>query len=96
MAVGMYMAIPGGDADFYDSVMDHLEWDTKPLPAGFVSHYAGPSPDGGWFIFDVWDSQQDFENFAQERLKGAVGAATGGEAPDLQPQFIPIHRQAHA
>ena len=95
MAVGMLMQMPGADAGFYDSVLEHLDWDTKPKPQGFVSHYAGATSDG-WFVFDIWESQADFERFAQERLVSAVGAASGGQPPDLQPQFIPIHNQDHA
>lgn len=95
MAVGMLMQMPGMTADVYDSVMEHLDWENTPKPQGFVSHYAGPSSDG-WFVFDIWESQADFERFAQERLMSAVGAASGGEMPDIQPQFIPIHYQDHA
>ena len=95
MAVGMLMQMPGADAGFYDSLLEHLDWDTKPKPQGFVSHYAGATSDG-WFVFDIWESQADFERFAQERLMSAVGAAAGGQPPDMQPQFIPIHNQDHA
>jgi hypothetical protein len=95
MAVGMTIRIPGMDAATYDSVMEHLEWNEQDLPDGFVSHYAGPTDDG-WFVFDVWESQQDFERFLHERLGSALAAATGGEAPSIQPQFIPIHNQDHA
>lgn len=89
------MQMPGATAEFYDSVMEHLDWESKELPAGFISHYAGPTADG-WLVFDVWESQADFERFAQERLTAAVTAASGGEAPPMQPQFIPIHNQDHA
>jgi heme-degrading monooxygenase HmoA len=95
MAVGMLMLGPGLDASFYDSVMEHLEWETKPKPQGFVSHYAGPTSDG-FMVFDIWDSQADFERFAQERLTSALAAAGGGQPPDVQPQFIPIHNEDHA
>jgi len=95
MAVGMLMQLPGGTKEFYDSVMEHLDWDEQDLPEGFVSHYAGPTKDG-WLVFDVWESQEDFEQFAEERLIAALTAATGGEAPPVQPEFVPIHREDHA
>jgi hypothetical protein len=41
MATGMLIQIPGMNSDVYDSVMEHLDWDEKPLPQGFVSHHAG-------------------------------------------------------
>ena len=95
MPVGMNIEIPGMTADVYDQVMANLDWDGQPLPQGFISHYAGPS-DNGWFVFDTWESQQDFENFARDRLIAAIGAAVDGEPPEVHPRFIPIHREAHA
>jgi len=95
MAVGMNIELPGMTADVYDRVMTNLGWDDQPLPPGFISHYAGPI-EGGWFVFDTWESQQDFENFARDRLMAAIGAAVGGEPGQIQPRFIPIHREAHA
>jgi len=95
MAVGMLLQSDEFDQELYDSVMEHLEWDEKDLPEGFVSHYAGPTSTG-WLVFDVWESQGDFERFLQERLGPAMGAATGGQVPSLEPQFIPIHNQDHA
>jgi hypothetical protein len=94
MAVGMLMQSDEFTEELYDSVMEHLEWGEKDLPAGFVSHYAGPT-ENGWLVFDVWESQEDFERFLQERLGPAMGAATG-QMPPIEPQFIPIHNQDHA
>jgi hypothetical protein len=95
MAVGMLVRIPGGTAEYYDSVMEHLDWDNAPKPQGFISHYAG-STDDGWLVFDVWESRQDFERFAQERLMTALSAASDGEAPALNPVFAELHNQDHA
>lgn len=95
MAVAMLMQAPGLTAEIYDSAMEHLEWDEKDLPEGFISHYACPTSDG-WLVFDVWESQEDFERFAQERLGAALAAATGGQAPPIEPQFFAIHNQDHA
>ncbi len=93
MATGMLVQMPGMNSDVYDSVMEHLDWDGTPLPQGFISHSAG-STATGWLVFDVWESQEDFERFYQERLKQALEAATGGQAPQIQPTFVQIHRQA--
>ena len=95
MAVGMLVQLPGGTADFYDSVMDHLEWDTREKPKGMVSHYAGSTP-GGWLVFDIWESQADWERFMAERLGSALAAAAGGQAPKVEPTFVQIHREEHA
>ena len=95
MAVGMLVRIPGGTQELYDSIDEHLGWDGKEYPPGFISHYAGPTADG-WLVFDVWESQEDFERFAQEDLGPAVAAATGWQAPEMTPTFIPIYNQDHA
>ena len=94
MPVGMLAQLPGVNAEGYDSVMQHLEWDTKPKPDGFISHHAGPTANG-WLVFDVWESQGDFERFAQERLAPAMQGAFG-EVPEMSPTFVPIHREEHA
>ena len=52
MAVGMLVEAPGVNAEGYDSIMQHLEWETKPKPQGFVSHYAGPT-ESGWLVFEI-------------------------------------------
>jgi hypothetical protein len=95
MAVGMLVQIPGGTQEFYESVMSNLDWDNAPKPAGFISHHAAVDSDG-LVVFDTWESQQDWENFAQGRLGEAMGAATGGDAPQVQPRFVQILREDHA
>ena len=95
MPVGMLIQLPGATAEFYDSVMEHLDWDTIERPQGFISHYAGPTGDG-WLVFDVWETQADFERFVAERLGAALAAASGGTPPEIAPTFVPIHREDHA
>lgn len=95
MAVAMVMEAPGLTAEVYDAVMQHLDWNEQELPDGFVSHYAAPTDDG-WLVFDVWESQEDFERFFDARLGAALAAATGGQAPSLEPRFLPIHNENHA
>ena len=49
----------------------------------------------GLFIFDVWEKAEDWKRFADERLGAAIAAATGGQAPPMEPHFYPLHRQEH-
>ncbi len=95
MATGMLIQFPGGTQDFYDSVMTNLDWDNQPPPPGFISHHAGADSEG-LVVFDTWESQQDFENFLHTRLMAAIGAASGGNAPQAQPRFVQIVREEHA
>src|SRR4051794_14378100 len=36
-------------------------------PDGYCMHAAGATPDGGFRIFEVWESRADFDRFAKER-----------------------------
>ena len=40
-------------------------------PAGALFHSEGPTDDGGWWVFDVWASEQDFETFRRDVLQPA-------------------------
>lgn len=95
MPVAMVMEVPGLTAEIYDAAMEELEWHEKDLPDGFISHYAAPTDDG-WFVFDLWESQEEFEHFAATRLGAALAAATGGPVPAIEPRFLEIHNQDHA
>ena len=92
MAVGMLMQMPDGTIELYEGVMEALEWDTSTPPEGLISHCAGVGP-GGLTVYDVWESADQFLRFAEDRLKPALAQAAGGEIPEIEPQFIPLHYQ---
>jgi hypothetical protein len=70
---------PGMDAAVYDQVNDRIDPVGDP-PAGLIFHSAGPSPDGGWRIVDVWESRDAFDRFFEERVQPAVVEVIGEEA----------------
>ncbi len=94
MPVAFVAEIPGMTTETYDRVMETMSWDSSDLPAGLISHYASEMP-GGVFIFDVWESAEDWQRFAETRLGAALEAATDGMAPAIEPRFYPIHRESH-
>jgi heme-degrading monooxygenase HmoA len=96
MAFGMVIESSEMTAELYDSVMGHLDWDSQEFPPGLISHYACQMDDGGLYIFDVWESPDDFQRFAETRLGPAVDAASGGSPPSIEPTFFPLHREEHA
>jgi len=53
---------------------------------GFISHSGGPSPSGGWRIVEAWESEEDSENFFNEKVRPNV-------APDVTPvrTYYPLH-----
>jgi hypothetical protein len=59
-------------------------------PDGLILHTAGQS-EQGWYVYDVWESQEHFQRFLADKLGPAlesIGAGGGGARPE--PQFYPI------
>jgi hypothetical protein len=44
-------------------------------PAGLHTHLAGPTEGGGWLVVEVWETQEDQEEFMNTRLGPALGQA---------------------
>ncbi|MCU1602830.1 MAG: hypothetical protein JWO22_3539 [Frankiales bacterium] len=57
------------------------------VPDGLVVHVAGPSPDGGWQIIDVWETEAQCNAFRTQQLVPAVARATEGSAGPAQPSI---------
>lgn len=91
MAVGMLLSIPGFTQEHYEQVNQKL-WGHYPMepadaPSGLILHSAGPAPDG-WYVYDIWETREDFQRFAEERvgpaMQSVVGDAAGGPpVPDF-------------
>jgi hypothetical protein len=57
-------------------------------PEGLIVHTAGQRPDGGFRVFDVWESREAMERFERERLVPAIEDVAQGEGPPQPEQFI--------
>ena len=86
MAVAMMVDNPNGSQEIYDRVREQLGLER---PAGGIFHVAGPSPNGGWRVIEVWESEEDAKRFVKERLLPAFEAV--GAAPPPRPQFWLVH-----
>jgi hypothetical protein len=94
MAVGMLLAGEGVTEESYQRLTEEM-FGSFPMrqeqaPDGCLLHTAGQS-EQGWYTYDVWESQEHFQRFVDEKLKPAmetIGAGGGGAPP--QPQFFPI------
>jgi hypothetical protein len=95
MSVGILQMIPGGTKEQYDQVNQEMFGQPTPpldqLPEGLILHSAGPA-EGGWYIYDIWESKEDFERFMEGPLKSAINAVLGDQAPPPgpEPQFFEI------
>jgi len=88
MPIAVLIDNPEGSQETYDKVRTQLGLEEQP-PAGGILHVAGPSPDGGWRIVEVWESQEDADRFVAERLAPALEAV--GVTGRGQPQVWPVH-----
>jgi hypothetical protein len=66
----------------YDGVQALLKVNSD-VPAGLLLHTAGFTGTGLFRIFGVWESEQDWQRFREERLMPAVAPlmASGSQAP---------------
>jgi heme-degrading monooxygenase HmoA len=89
MAVVTVNEIKGGNQDFYDRVNSEVMPDSK-LPEGCQVHIAGPVDDG-WRVITVWDSEEQFQQFRDEKLIPALREA--GEGDRITPSISadPVH-----
>ena len=78
------------DEGAYKRIMDGLG--PEP-PKGLVSHVAIKRPEGGLRYIDVWESEDDWDRFAEERLHPVVHPllqGVFGEAIPPEPERVPL------
>ena len=68
----------GDDTSNYDALHERITA-SGPIE-GFLVHTAGATPDGGFRIFEVWQSEEAFQRFVQERLMPLLQELGGGDA----------------
>jgi hypothetical protein len=90
MAVVVVNQVEGGTQDFYDQV------NTKVMPGGTLPegcrlHVAGPV-ENGWRVITVWDSEDRFQQFRDEKLIPAIREVDAEEriAPSINAD--PVYR----
>jgi hypothetical protein len=78
------------DATFYGRITDGLG-DTP--PEGLVVHLAIERAEGGLRYIDVWESQDHWDRFVEQRLHpvvhGLLGEVFGDELPS-EPEQVPL------
>jgi hypothetical protein len=66
MSVVVISVAPGVGAEQDAAMLAALDLENSP-PVGGRLRIAGPT-DAGWRIISLWDSQEDFDAFARDRL----------------------------
>jgi hypothetical protein len=92
MAVVIVNEMQGGSQALYDEVTKRVMPGDQ-LPDGCRDHIAGPI-DGGWRVITVWDSDEQFQRFRNEKLLPALQDAPGSVAPAITAD--PVHKHVTA
>jgi hypothetical protein len=90
MSVVIVNEIEGGNEELYEQVNPKVMPDGK-LPDGCQLHIAGPV-ESGWRVITVWESEDRFQQFREEKLIPAMQEASEGDriAPHISAD--PVHR----
>lgn len=74
----------------YDATVEEMGIRDNP-PRGLIHHWCAPVS-GGLRICDVWETREDFERFAKEKI-GPIATKHG--MPPAVPEITPIHEMIH-
>lgn len=89
MAIAMMIDNPQGSQELYERT--RAELDLQERPAGGILHLAGPSPNGGWRVIEVWETPEDAQRFVEDRLRPAWRAIGHSPPQGVEPEFWPVH-----
>ena len=86
MAIAIYFHPEAMSATQYDEIMTRLEAAGSAKPKG-RSHHSTFGPDDHLMVYDIWDSQEDFDAFGQTLMPilAEFGVDPG------QPDVMPVH-----
>ena len=86
MAIGVYFSPESVNTKQYDEVINQLDAAGASRPTG-RSHHSAFGPPDHLMVFEVWDSQADFDAFGTTLMPIL---AKNGINPG-QPSIMPIH-----
>jgi len=86
MAIVVLNEGPEWTRDLYDQIVERVMPGNQP-PEGLLAHVAAPR-DIGWGVVDVWESEQAFERFMQEKV---MPAARDMGAPPFDTEVYEVH-----
>jgi hypothetical protein len=88
MAVVMRMEWPEVTREQYDATLEAVGWEENP-PDGAIFHVAY-FDEGGFKVVDVWEKEEDFQRFFEERLSAGIGQVGIEGQPNVT--FATAHR----
>ena len=89
MAIGVLLDIPGGTQEQHEEVnqkaFGNPKGPSEPI-SGLIVHTAGATK-SSWRIFDVWESEDDFQRFMNETIMPAM---EGMDMPEIPPEIYEL------
>ncbi len=83
MAVGVVLDFKDATLEQYDQVIQKMGLRLgEPLADGGISHWV-TGTDDGFRVYDVWESREHFERFAQEQIGPFAQEAGIGSPPEI-------------
>ena len=77
---------PEGSQEIYERIRAQLGLER---PTGGIFHIAGPSPNGGWRVVEVWETEEEADRFFHERFVPALRSLGLSKTPARE--FWPVH-----
>jgi hypothetical protein len=96
MAVAYYSEFPQGSSEVAQQVAERVNQQIGPEgPDGGIYHAEGPRGDGGWWTFNVWESEDAAQRFFRDTLMPILQDVGVGR-PDSQPRMLNVHWESNS
>jgi hypothetical protein len=87
MAIHLFVRGDGFTKDIYENARKEVNWEGNP-PPGMVLHAASFDNSGNIRVADVWESEDQWNNFLNTRLMPYMQKA---KVPPLKTEIFQIH-----
>lgn len=95
MAVAFYSEFPDASTQMAQQVAERVNQEVgSEGPEGAIYHAEGPLGAGGWWTFNVWESEEAAQRFFRETLAPIVQEVAGG-MPDTPPRKLAVHWESN-
>ena len=87
MAIHLFVRGDGLTKDIYENARKEVNWEGNP-PPGLILHTASFDNSGNLRVADIWESEDQWNNFLNNRLMPYMQKA---KVPPLRTEIFPIH-----
>ncbi|MBC2907511.1 hypothetical protein [Streptomyces cupreus] len=90
MAIALRIDWPEVTPEVYEAARDRVRWE-EDVPDGLLTH-ASWFDDGGFHVFDIWESEGQFAQFIAGRIEPVLKGELGLQS-DPTVTTSPLHRR---